>query len=559
MSTIYFSGSGSNTLEVNNASIENLSISGAGTLTLQDDLACSQEFQARSGSFDANDNNVSANIFSLMDSSISMGASGWHITSDNGKWLENNYTVLLLHMNGVNGGQVFIDETGKRVSAEGTAQTLTAQKKFGVSSAGSFSGSGNQIIVPNSIDWTLDGASGAPFTIDFWIRPTGDTTTQFLMCRPSEDYTYYWDLFINTAINFRHDDIFSMSCPITAISANEWNHIALVRVDNSNSVSGWRIFVNGISQTLTKGSGNWNESIVDTDGILYIGANPVGYPSNPFLGYIDEVRISKGIARWTENFELPTTEWGTKIVKESSIIKFICSNIGTFKSNNQYNDLWVTGSTEALYIEGSNIFNVLRINENKQLQCSLSSVQGVNNLIASGSTGNLISMMGYNPGEGWSITSATGNIYCDFLDLNYSTATGGANFFTGLFSVDSFKNYGWLWPWLNIRSVSSNEQGDISDTLSSGTAWWNGSTWNSTGELAQVGYTFVVNNEIVTPLSAVSWSSSNTALATVNSEGLVQKTGYGGYGSQVPVIISVWSVDNPIYFDSVCFNQTYPT
>jgi hypothetical protein len=351
-----------------------------------------------------------------------------------------------------------------------------------------------------------------------------------------------------------------MSCPINSLSSNEWNHIALVRVNDSDSASGWRIFINGISQTLTKTSGNWNTFISDSDGVLYIGANPVGYPNNPFLGYIDEFRLSKGIARWTENFELPTTEWGTIIAKESSVIKFVGSNLGTFRSNNQeYNNLWVTGSTTALYIDGSNIFNVFTINASKQLQCSMSSTQGVNNLIASGTTGNLITMKGFSPGNGWNISSATGNIYCDFLDLNYSTATGGANFFTGLFSVDSAKNYGWLWPWLSIRSVSSNEQGDISDTLSSGTAWWNGSTWNSTGELAYVGHTFVVNNEIVTPLSAVSWSSSNTALATVDSYGVVQKTGHGIYGSSTPVIISVWSVDNPIYFDSICFDQTYPT
>lgn len=69
---------------------------------------------------------------------------------------------------------------------------------------------------------------------------------------------------------------------------NQWTHVAGVRHG-----SDLLLFKNGqivVQQTLS------NDMVFD-DGVLVIGYN--------FSSYLEEIRISKGIARWTENFTPP--------------------------------------------------------------------------------------------------------------------------------------------------------------------------------------------------------------------------------------------------------------
>ena len=78
------------------------------------------------------------------------------------------------------------------------------------------------------------------------------------------------------------------------VPLNEWTHIAMVR--SGNSVTR---YVNGIADPIkleNVGSvGNVSEG-------LHIGNCGSEYEHREFTGYIDEVRISKAIARYTGNF-----------------------------------------------------------------------------------------------------------------------------------------------------------------------------------------------------------------------------------------------------------------
>jgi hypothetical protein len=78
------------------------------------------------------------------------------------------YTVLMLHMDGVDTCTHFLDSelTPKAVTAVGNAQIDTAQSKFGNASA-LFDGAGDYLSVPDSADWAF--GTGA-FTIDFWTQ-----------------------------------------------------------------------------------------------------------------------------------------------------------------------------------------------------------------------------------------------------------------------------------------------------------------------------------------------------------------------------------------------------
>jgi hypothetical protein len=73
------------------------------------------------------------------------------------------------------------------------------------------------------------------------------------------------------------------------ISDATWTHIAVVR--NGNTITGYKDGVSGGSQT--------NAAACDSGGNgINIGRNSTEH----FNGWIDELRVSKGVARWTNNF-----------------------------------------------------------------------------------------------------------------------------------------------------------------------------------------------------------------------------------------------------------------
>ena len=212
----------------------------------------------------------------------------------------DKYLVSLLHFDGDNASTTFRDESGKTWTVVGNARIDTSQIKFGTAS-GFFDGTNDSIYSPDSDDWTFDG----DFTIDFYLR---------LSALPVSGDAYYlvthvggvnnrWLLYLsNTAgqqeIIFHVIDptnnVFFLS-PCT-LAQDTWYHTALTR-SGVNS----RMFVGGIQigeTTTVMTIGNYS-------GNLYIGTR--GLSTNFDLhGWIDEFRISKGIARWTSNFTPPT-------------------------------------------------------------------------------------------------------------------------------------------------------------------------------------------------------------------------------------------------------------
>ncbi|MFH0977887.1 MAG: LamG-like jellyroll fold domain-containing protein, partial [Candidatus Woesearchaeota archaeon] len=82
-------------------------------------------------------------------------------------------------------------------------------------------------------------------------------------------------------------------------SNNVWYHVAAVRSQNNLTfyVNGTR---QGVKQNLT------GVTVYNSQALLKVGARNYSVAANYFNGSIDELRISKGIARWTSNFTMPT-------------------------------------------------------------------------------------------------------------------------------------------------------------------------------------------------------------------------------------------------------------
>lgn len=204
-------------------------------------------------------------------------------------------TVLLLHCNGTDGSTTFTDEIGKTVTAAGDAQIDTAQKKFGTGSA-LFDGTGDYLSVTDSEAW--DFGTG-DFTIDMWVRAarwSKNSSTLVGNSWGTSAHPRYWRFSIESAgIRFRYvDTISGINVTVigtATISLNTWYHVAVVRNGND-----FKVFVNGTGV----GEETSTLSITSDDKIL-IGHLPVLY-SDPLDGWIDELRISKGVARWVEDF-----------------------------------------------------------------------------------------------------------------------------------------------------------------------------------------------------------------------------------------------------------------
>jgi len=80
----------------------------------------------------------------------------------------------------------------------------------------------------------------------------------------------------------------------SSVSANTWYHVAYTRASGTI-----RLFLNGVQAATTTASGSINTwpPVTGYDG-----------PTNgrPLNGYIDDLRITNGYARYTSNFTPPT-------------------------------------------------------------------------------------------------------------------------------------------------------------------------------------------------------------------------------------------------------------
>jgi hypothetical protein len=205
-------------------------------------------------------------------------------------------TKLMLHFNRPD------NTLPKAVTFVGGAALDTAQKKFGNSSL-LLDGNGDYITVPDSDDF--DFGTG-DFTIEAWVNyfdypfsgggqtivGQGDAGSNF-WCFATEVYEpnslWFTGQISDSATLY-------CKCPFFA-TEYVWYHVAFVR--SSGVVY---MFVNGVSQTVTVTNGSQSANLGDFSQVLQIGKHVYGY----MHGWMDEFRVSKGIARWTSNFVPPT-------------------------------------------------------------------------------------------------------------------------------------------------------------------------------------------------------------------------------------------------------------
>ena len=182
----------------------------------------------------------------------------------------------------------------------------TQVKKYGNSSM-YFGGNGDYVYSGSSPNFEL---SAGDFTVEFWMYPTavsgadrgifgiGTTDPDSNLVRlNSSAKLQFWLGGSNGGGPGAGTKTGIITCT-TTIVANTWAHVALVRSGSaSNNV---KLYLNGTQDG--QGTATYN-----------IGAKPfglgMGYPGSAvelYTGYIDDFRITKGVARYTTNFTPPT-------------------------------------------------------------------------------------------------------------------------------------------------------------------------------------------------------------------------------------------------------------
>jgi hypothetical protein len=208
-------------------------------------------------------------------------------------------TKLLLHCNQVTGApnNYFLDSSLSNHPfwvSSGSPIISAIKAKFG--NGALYSGAACEISSPDSSDWDFLGNN---FTIDAWVYFTSFTDSPLrLMHRTDDDNRWYYMIRDSGGGVYKQYFAFAIAGTYyvetysnTALFVNNWYHVAVVRNGSS-----FTYYLNGVAD----GSATQALSIGNYTGNLTCSIKN---------GYVDELRITNSIARWTSGFTPPTAPY----------------------------------------------------------------------------------------------------------------------------------------------------------------------------------------------------------------------------------------------------------
>ena len=188
------------------------------------------------------------------------------------------------------------DNTGKNnLETVADAQIDTSVKKYGTGSM-EFDGTGDYLQIPSS---TQFGFGTGDFTVEAWVylNSNGATFKTIFSTRPTSSTggsnAIYFGVSNNGQAYYDGSDGGTLSLSgTTVLSTSTWYHLAVVRSGTTIT-----LYVNGTSE------GTRTDSNTKNTNPAVIGGFSNGFTID---GYIDDLRITKGVARYTANFTPPT-------------------------------------------------------------------------------------------------------------------------------------------------------------------------------------------------------------------------------------------------------------
>ena len=267
-------------------------------------------------------------------------ALGWEFNPDSGRWDwkgdsdcpdnggggGSTQVEFLLNCEGAaDGSQDIVDASGNHnIAIYNDVYVSTSEKKYGTGSLDFTKGDGyvsighspyltaNQDI---NVPYTKTFAEGIPFTIEGWFNFDGTLATGNILSHDRPRSTTHqlnrgWQIYYSSSQNLvwgiSHDGYNAgPNLVIRAVlEANKWHHFAATW-DGST----YRLFVDGVMGDFYESdqpimSCN-NSSIVV--GARLNSANPNNFSgiTTPFSGYIDDLMVTNGVCKYTDDFTPP--------------------------------------------------------------------------------------------------------------------------------------------------------------------------------------------------------------------------------------------------------------
>lgn len=218
--------------------------------------------------------------------------------ADNDAVALDSSTALLIESDTSDGSTTITDSSASAhtVTPTGNVHHEVDQARFGATSL-YFDGAGDYLTIPASADW--DWSSDGIVTIDFWVYKTVAGTQQTLINSWTTIGTYDWYCCFTTGNKLA---LYPQGYPgvglltgTTSVSTGVWHHVALVS-DGSQT----KLYLDGVLD------GSIAYPILGNSArAIHLGVNGNTLSGHYLTGYLDEIRISKGVVRWAGNFTPP--------------------------------------------------------------------------------------------------------------------------------------------------------------------------------------------------------------------------------------------------------------
>ena len=251
--------------------------------------------------------------------------------------LVSDNSVLLLHMNGTEGSTSFKDSTTKALTGNvgGEAKITNAQSKFGNGSA-YFDGSDDYISFTSQDDFVFGTGD---FTAELWFMPqdqgSNEVHTLITTADPSDAQGFLLGTWYNFTLRYYVGDaadwIQNRMYAWYSIATGSWQHLAVSRKNGTTMT-----FLNG---SLVDSFEDTN-SYTNTNNAISIGGR--SFINQSFVGWIDEVRVTKGTARYTTDFTPANEEFtayqcfAAGVSRACNYQDFGCASDGFCAANSMY-------------------------------------------------------------------------------------------------------------------------------------------------------------------------------------------------------------------------------
>jgi hypothetical protein len=245
---------------------------------------------------DLADNKWDVSIVEESDSQAITGDANW------------SSVKLLLPVNGTNNATTTTDSSSNAhtVTLSNGAKISTTQSKWGGSSL-FLDGSNDYGEVAYDADFDFGNAD---FTVELWYYPLAQQSDSYIIAVNDNSSQSAWAQAVIEGVSVgsgmkieggSYDSSAKWTAYSSEIALNTWHHLAYVRYNNKVYM-----YVNGTATD----SGTTIGSLRNNSTSVLIGKRSAGTNTN---AYLDDIRITKGLARYTANFTPPTEAFGTVI------------------------------------------------------------------------------------------------------------------------------------------------------------------------------------------------------------------------------------------------------